>query len=161
MPESEENSAGPEEHSVKFELIPKAELHPHPTLSMKNRNSLSSTSPPTTMVERDECSVSTGLSDVNDQQEPISRSKNSQELCIEQKYLRYHREQIDHIDYFRPHDFQGTAMEGLRSLATEHTFVFDAVSAFSALIYSIREAPEARHHADEFYDKALAGLRWL
>ena len=50
-------------------------------------------------------------------------------------------------------------MEGLRSLAIEHTFIFDAVTAFSALIYSIRKAPEARHHADEFYNKALAGLR--
>ena len=112
------------------------------------------------MAVRDQGSGSIGLLDnVNGQPETIFRSENPQELWIGQKYLQYHQEKIDYFDYFRPYDFRGASIEGLRRLATQHTFVFDAVAAFSALIYSIREAPEVRHHADEFYGKALAGLR--
>jgi len=88
--------------------------------------SLSSTPPPTTMAVRD---CSRLIDDMNDQRNLFLDRKFSKIVC---RADEYHQENINHI---RPSDFRSAFMEGLRHLVTEHTFVFDAVAAFSALIY--------------------------
>jgi hypothetical protein len=52
--------------------------------------------------------------------------------------FEYHESRIRCTDYLRPFDFRNEFMDGLRSLAQEDGYLYDAVVAFSALIQSIR-----------------------
>ena len=75
-----------------------------------------------------------------------------QEQQIEGNYFQYHKERIHHIDYFRPFDFENECIEGLRNLANKRRdFVYHSVTAFAALLFSIRVKPGAVNHANWIY----------
>jgi len=76
-------------------------------------------------------------------------------------YFDHHRERINGCYYYSYYDYQQLFTKGLLTLADESNAVYYGLIAFSALIYSLRIDPTARHAAYCFYSLAVKELRSL
>jgi hypothetical protein len=76
-------------------------------------------------------------------------------------YLAYHRERINGYYYYSYYDYGQLFTKGLFTMAEEFNALYFGLVAYSALIYSFRFDPSARHAAYGFYSLTVQELRLL
>lgn len=76
-------------------------------------------------------------------------------------YFTFHRERINSHYYYSYYDYQQLFTKGLLAMAEESNAVYFGLIAFSALIYSLKIDPTARHAAYRFYSFTVTELRSL